>query len=298
MKLIENMPIPMLRAIAAAVSSTGMARKIINLRHRRWTGRGINWSNPATLQEYVFTTLFDAASDTARLRLYADLADKVKVREYAASRCPGLRMPELLGCWESAQDIDWESLPQKFAMKTNNGCGTNLIVRDKNTLDLREATKKLSRWIKFPYGTLSGQIHYSRIRPMIFAEALLEPRDGKGELPLDYKFFCFNGEPRFILFYEGRTVNGHITPNMAFNLEWEPIPGAVLRPIGHDIEAPASLRQMTDCARALSQGLPFARVDFYDIDGEAVLGEITLTPDVTANFTEEFLRKVMAEYVR
>ena len=288
MKFIENLPLPLLRLIAKAADSPAMARRILALRYRRWTGRSIDWEHPANLQEYILAELMKAAADPERLRLYATLADKVAVRRYAAERAPGLRTPALLGVWESAGEIAWDTLPQKFAMKTNNGCGTNLIVRDKSTLDTADATRRLSRWLRFPYGELSGQIQYSRIAPRIFAEELLEPAPGTDKLPLDYKFFCFNGEPRFILYYEERRVNGHLTPNLAFDLDWRPMP-VVNHPAGHTVPPPASLAEMTAAARALSAGLPFARVDFYDVDGHAMLGEITLTPDVWTNFTPEFL---------
>lgn len=292
MKFIENLPLFLLRPLAKAVGNPSMARHILALRYRRWTGRTIDLNHPANLQEYILAQLMDAADDPARLELYATLADKVAVRRYAATRAPGLRTPALLGSWRRPEEIGWESLPEKFAMKTNNGCGTNLIVRDKSAIDTAAETRRLRRWLRFPYGELSGQIHYSRIEPLIFAEELLEPAPGTDKLPLDYKFFCFNGRPRFILYYEERKVNGHLTPNMAFDLDWQPME-VVNHPTGHTVPPPASLHEMIQAAGKLSAGLPFARVDFYDVDGHALLGEITMTPDVWTNFTPEFLVKAL-----
>lgn len=237
MKFIENLPLFLLRPLAKAVGNPSMARHILALRYRRWTGRTIDWNHPANLQEYILAQLMDAAADPARLELYATLADKVAVRRYAATRAPGLRTPALLGSWRRPEEIGWESLPEKFAMKTNNGCGTNLIVRDKSAIDTAAETRRLRRWLRFPYGELSGQIHYSRIEPLIFAEELLEPAPGTDKLPLDYKFFCFNGRPRFILYYEERKVNGHLTPNMAFDLDWQPME-VVNHPTGHTVPPP------------------------------------------------------------
>ena len=118
-------------------------------------------------------------------------------------------------------------------MKTNNGCGTNLIVHDKSRLDTASESKRLHRWLHFPYGQLSGQCHYSLIPPRIFAEEFLPFPKSQGNLPPDYKIFCFFGEPKFILYYEGRTTNGHVTPNMVFDFEWRARPEAVLRPVSH-----------------------------------------------------------------
>lgn len=93
--------------------------------------------------------------------------------------------------------------------------------------------------------------------------------------------------------YEGRTTNGHVTPNMVFDFEWRARPEAVLRPVSHPVPPPISLKDMKIAACALSRGLRFARIDFYDINGQAYLGEITLTPDVVTNFTPRFLEEAM-----
>lgn len=270
-----------------------MARWILSLRFRRWTGRSIHWKHPQSLQEWIFANLLTAAKDPSQLQFYAKLADKIAVRNYVAERCPQIQLPQLLGVWKSVKDIPWATLPEKFAMKTNNGCGTNLIVHDKSRLNIASESKRLHRWLHFPYGQLSGQCHYSLIPPRIFAEEFLPFSEKQGNLPPDYKIFCFFGEPKFILYYEGRTTNGHVTPNMVFDLEWRARPEAVLRPINHPVPPPISLKNMTTAARVLSRDLRFARIDFYDINGQAYLGEITLTPDVVINFTPRFLEEAM-----
>lgn len=291
MSRIEKLPLPLLRLLAKA--GARMPRTILGLRYRRWTGRHMNWDNPENLQEYIFKNVIDAANNPEQLSLYTTLADKVAMRGFVAERIGEKYLPKLYGTWEAAADIDWDSLPDKFAIKTNNSCGTNIIVRDRATLDVADASRRLDEWLRFPYGQLSGQPQYSNIKPLILAEELLEETPGSTALPRDYKFFCFNGVPRFILYYEGREVNGHITPNIAYDTAWHKLDDIVNMPADHDVPAPEALAEMNELAARLSAGMPFVRVDFYIINGRPVVGELTFTPDMWTNFTPEFLREAL-----
>lgn len=288
MKLIENLPISVLRILSSICKYC--PKLILTLRNYRWTHTLINWKEPQNLQEYIFKLIIDSCSDKTKRRELADMADKIAVRKYVTEIIGSEYLPRLLGTWDNVDDINWESLTNAFAIKTNNGCGTNIIVRDKSKLNIDEAKSKLKRWMKFPYGQLSGQPQYSDIPPKILAEELLIQDEAPEALPYDYKFFCFKGEPRFILFYEGRTVNGHITFNRVYDINWQPIDSIVRRPSDHDIPRPKSFDEMLEAVKKLCRGLEFVRVDMYDIKGKPVFGEMTFTPDVTTNFTDKFLK--------
>lgn len=290
-KRIEQMPGALLKIMGGIASR--LPKTILGLRYYRWTGKRISWKHPANLQEFVLANMINARKDRQTITTYADLADKVKAKEYVTDRVGGEIVPKLYGVWNSAEEIDWDSLPSKFAIKTNNGCGTNIIVRDKSKIDTAETARTLDKWLKIPYGQLTGQAHYTLIKPCILAEEMLEDKHNPGKLPQDYKVFCFNGVPKFILYYEDRKVNGHVTPNMAYDTQWHPIKDIILRPVDHEVPAPKSLDAMIDAAAKLSKGLPFARVDFYDLDGKLYFGEVTLTPDVRLYFTPDFLTEAM-----
>ncbi len=287
MSNIERLPLPILNAIAPIARL--IPKPILALRYRRWAGKPLNWKQPSNLQEYIFKTLADAITQPSKLEMLSVMADKIAVRDYVNKKAPSLKCPTLFGTWDKIESIDWTTLPDKFVMKTNNGCATNIIVRKKDNLDINEAATKLSRWLKFPYGALSGQLQYDGIPPMILAEELLEVPGAANALPVDYKIFCFHGKAEFILYYEDRSENGHLTPNMAFDLEWNPLPGIVNWPINHDVCAPLPLKEMIHYAEKLSKDIDFARIDFYEINKQPVFGEITLTPDVITNFTNDFL---------
>ena len=260
-------------------------RSVFALRYYRWTKKIINWHHPHNLQEYVMCQLF--RKDTS-LDFFAQLADKVAVREYVGQRIGTQYLNKLYGTWSSAQAINFDTLPDRFVLKTNNGCGSNVIVKNKQGINQEAIRKKLDYWLHFPYGDLTGQIHYSRIRPLILAEEYLEQEKGSDSLPSDYKFFCFQGKPQFVLYYEGRKLNGHVTSNMLFDMNWRPIEEAVRLPITHPIPLPQSFQTMRQLAATLSEGIDFVRVDFYEIGGKPIFGEMTLTPDTITSIRQDF----------
>lgn len=280
---MKKLPIWLLKFIAMF---TKLCPKFV-LDFRNYVGvrNHINWRQPKNLQEYALTILFNKSTD---LDLYARLADKIEVRKFVEDRIGQQYLTILYGTWTNAKEIDFGTLPKRFVLKTNNGCGTNFIIKDKSKIDINRVVNELNYWLKYPYGALTGQIHYSRINPKILAEEYLEQSIEKDSLPYDYKFFCYKGVPRYVLYYEGRSLNGHITPNMLFDMEWNEISEAVNRPINHKVNPPISFEEMKQCVKQLCSGFDFVRVDFYEINGRPVFGEMTFTPDIIVNIRSDF----------
>ena len=110
-------------------------------------------------------------SDTS---MWSKLADKYRVREYVIDRCGEQYVNKIYGIYNSAIEIDYSLLPKSFVLKTTNSCATNIIVKDKNILNIKETNHKLNKWLKFPYRELTGQLHYTQIEPLIIAEKFME----------------------------------------------------------------------------------------------------------------------------
>lgn len=280
---IYNLPLPIAKAIAWW--GKFCPKLILNLRHYAHHKEFIKWQNPRNIHEYALAQLFNGQTD---LSLYARLADKVAVRDFVQERIGAEYLTSLYGVYETADKIDIAELPEKFVLKTNHGCGNNLIITNKEQFDINKSKALLDYWQKYPYGDLTGQIHYSKIKPLIFAEEFLQQSADANVLPFDYKFFCYKGKPKYILYYERRSVNKHETPNMLFDLNWLPIKEAVLRPTEHQIPKPQSFDKMLECVRKLCVGFDFVRVDFYEICGRPIFGEMTFTPDVLINIKRTF----------
>lgn len=253
--------------------------------YKRVMGRELNWENPQNLIEKIYWLIFN--TDTS---LWSICADKYHVRDFVKERGCANMLNNLYGYWESVEDIDYNSLPSSFVMKTTNSSGQIIVVKDKSKLDIENANKKLNRWLKFIYGLTSAQLHYMKIKPAIIVEELLENKAEPEKMLVDYKIWCFSGVPESILVVYDR--NGENYKLSVFDLEWNNISERTLRTDsshygGNDVPKPASFDEMIVAARKLSSGFPEVRVDFYDIDGRPVFGELTFSTGY-GYFTDEY----------
>lgn len=250
-------------------------RPLINAQYKSVFGNNINWDNPQDLIEKI--DWLQVYSDTS---LWTLCADKYRVREYVESKGCSEILNELYGVWEKTEDIEWDKLPDSFVLKTNNSCGRIIIVRDKQNLDKEEAIKKLTEWMRIPYGIHNAQMHYIRIQPCIIAERLLADNANPSSSLVDYKIWCFHGKPECILVAYDRGV-GHYSLTL-YDTDWNNISEKALNKqsvhyCGNDCEKPASFEQMLEYAKKLSNDFPEVRVDFYEIGGKPVFGELTFT---------------------
>lgn len=232
-----------------------------------------NFKNPGDLSEIVMSeALYN------NLGQYAPYADKVKVREYIEEWGLGEYLPKIYGVWDNVDDINLDVLPNKFALKTNHGCGNHIFCHDKNTFDLEDAKKKIKPVLKEKYGSFL-EAHYSLIPPKVYAEELLEQEGTKQ--PVDYKMMCCDGEVRFVFCAINRgTETG--TRFIAYDLEWNRL-DYIIGPekTDEDLSAPSkeSLSKMIDIAKIIAKHFVHVRVDLYDIDGKIYIGELTFTPE-------------------
>lgn len=101
----------------------------------------------------------------------------------------------------------------------------------------------------------------------------IEPID----LP-DYKFFCFNGEPKFCQVISGRANQMCID---FFDVEWKHLSfhEPKIYPFSQiKHQKPAQFEEMLEAARKLAQEKIFCRIDFYQSNDRFLFGEITFYP--------------------
>lgn len=241
------------------------------VRYYRITGKKMNWRQPQDMSQKLLWL-----NRYWQPQLKAVCADKYRMKEYVRScGLDEINVP-LIGVWNTPNEIDWNSLPNQFVIKTNHGCGTNIICKDKLKLDIDKASKKLEEWLAIDFGKLYNEVHYSKIKPCIFAEEYLPT----GSLyQTDYKFQCINGEPYCILICADRDENGHAAL-YSYNLQWER--AALLNgeenTMQREFPKPVNLSRMIECACILARPFPYVRVDFYEIEGKLYIGELTFTP--------------------
>ena len=259
---------------------------VLSVRFRKALGR--KRQNPP---KSFFDKLFwmSVNTDTSS---WTRCADKVEVRKYVSSRCGEEILPKLYAIYGSAEEVDFSELPDSFAIKTNNGCASNYLVRSREGVDLEAIRKGLKKWLRFPYGELTGQLHYARIRPLILAEELLRQDVNSEDSLIDYKFYCFAGVPMFCFVNSDRSADDpHSYTRMMYDMEWKMVPNACIKTAKQkEMSQPVSFSRMIEIAAVLSDGFPFVRVDLYEVNGAVKFGELTFTPGMGSGFTDSFQR--------
>lgn len=206
--------------------------------------------------------------------LYSTLADKYAVREWVRDKIGEEHLIPLLGVWDRAEDIDFDQLPDSFVLKTNNACGTNIIIRNKKSVNRKPIIKLLNTWLAFPFWAQGGEFHYKDIPPKIIAEKYMQS-DDLDDLP-DYKFFCFHGKPYCCGVIIDRK---HGAKQRIYDMNWT----QQVWSIGyHDINAesiekPAQFKAMLALVEKLCEGFSHVRVDLYLTGQEIYFGEMTFT---------------------
>lgn len=242
----------------------------IKLWYQAATGKVLDLSNPQTYNEKLqWLKLFD------KNPLKTRLADKYLVREWIKEKIGEEHLIPLIGVWDSFEEINWELLPEQFAMKATHGSGWNLIVRDKEAINYQAVQEQFDAWLKMNYAYVTGlELHYLGIKPRIIAEQYIVNSDG--DTP-DYKLWCFNGKVEFIQVIIGRGESPHMA---LYDCDWNLLPfstGAYPL-IPYAYPRPLQLEEMIQIAETLSEGFPHVRVDLYLLDSGAIkFGEMTFT---------------------
>ena len=230
-------------------------------------GEKLNLKDPKTFNEKLqWLKVYDHRPE------YTALVDKLKAKEVVGGIIGNDHIVPYYGSWEKVEDIDFDSLPESFVLKCNHDQGSVILVPDKKTLDQGETIRYFDKRLKQNtyYGTREYQ--YKNIKPMVFAEEYLEKDI------IDYKFYCFNGVPRFL--YCGKDMSsGHTGKVDFYDLNWEQMPfyrTDYLR-LGK-IPRPCKLDEMIGIAYKLSEGIPFVRIDLFEVDKKIFFSEFTLCP--------------------
>lgn len=244
-------------------------KQYLKLAFKAELGYPLNLEHPLSYNEKLqWLKLYDRKPE------YIIYADKWRVREYIKRTIGEKYLVPLIGVYHTSKEIPWEKLPTRFALKCNHASGTNIICTDKNKIDFEKATRQLDTWLKYNAFWRGREWCYRDIEPCILCEEFLESSDGN--TPDDYKFMCFNGEPRLIQVHHDR-FGDHTLDFMDINWEKK---GIIQGPRNSDsiIPKPTSFDEMKRIAEILSKGMYYARIDMYTINNEVKFGEITMYP--------------------
>lgn len=243
----------------------------VKWQYRAFIGRRLNLKNPQRFSEKL-----------QWLKLYYHdpvlpiAVDKVTAKDYVAERIGKEHVIETYGVWSHFDDIDFDSLPDSFVLKTNHTGGGDgiLICRNKSEFDIDNARAVLEKNLSINMYNSTREWPYKHIRPKIIAERLLKP--SLGDDVYDYKIFCFGGEPKLLMVATNRFTTHNFN---FFDLDFNPVPFVSCsgQPVDDPsiIAKPAKFDEMVQIARVLSAPFPHVRVDLYYSEDTVYFGELT-----------------------
>lgn len=244
----------------------------VKAQYKYITHHKLNLKNPVRYTEKLqYLRLFVYPKDKDVIRC----AGRVGVRDYVKEKGYEGCLIKCLGVYDHFDDIDFSSLPNRFVMKCSHASGFNLIVKNKNELDLKAAKKKFDKWLKTDYGKKTVERHYSPIKPQIIIEEYIGSDDS---LPIEYKIHVFNGIARNLYTVTGR---GKDIRYDQLYIDWTPFDESQFNGWNKSDEIPAkpsNFDEMVKIAEDLAKPFPFVRVDLYDVDGKIYFSEMTFTP--------------------
>lgn len=242
------------------------------LRYRYLYKKPLNLDNPETFTEKLLWLKLKRYNTDP---LVIQCADKYRVREYIKDCGYEDILVPLLGVWDAAEEIPWDTLPNQFALKWNFGAGMNIICRDKSKLDTTEAVRKLKRWRRNKCWLSHSEMQYKYMPKKIICEAFLASLE-ENTIP-DYKIYCFHGKPQAILVMHNRG-SGEMTTEF-FDTQWNLLDNSSKYAAPpQPTRKPACLDRMLEAAENLAAPFPFVRCDFYVMGERFCFGELTFTP--------------------
>lgn len=229
-----------------------------------------NLSNPRTFNEKLQWLKLNNQKD-----IYTTMVDKFKAKEYIRSIIGDKYIVPTLGVWDRTEDIDFDTLPDRFVLKVTHDSGGVCICGDKKSFDKERFIRKLSQSLVRSYFYQNREWPYKNVERKIIAEEFL------GDNLQDYRVYCFNGEPKLIYSYTNRSETDGSKPEPTFcdimDIEWHPQPFRQMCHPRGGVDKPAHLSEMLRISKILSRNIPFVRVDFYE-GKQLLVGELTFYP--------------------
>lgn len=240
----------------------------LSRKYQLYFGQKLDLQNPQTFNEKLqWLKLYNRKPE------YTVMVDKYKVREYIAQELGEEYLIPLLGVWDNPDEIDFDALPNQFVLKCNHNSGLGMcICKDKSELDISKVKVELRKGLKQDYYLTGREWPYKDVPRKIIAEKYME--DVSGDLK-DYKFYCFNGEMKFVMINSDRNTS---RPTRADyfdrDFNWLDFTWGYSHAEVHP-KKPEQFEKMVAIVEKLAKGLPHIRVDLYDCNGKIYFGELT-----------------------
>lgn len=245
-------------------------KQYLRLKYRRIMKQPLHLRHPLTYAEKMqWLKLYN------RNPIYTTMVDKLLVKDYVASIIGQDHVIPTIAVWNAPDEIDFDLLPNQFVLKCNHNSGSGVIIcKDKNTIDNEAIREKIRSAYDEDYYSYNREWPYKNVEKKVFAEELLIDEHCSGDATLaDYKFFCFNGEPKVM--YISNDASSNVYTDF-FDMNFKHLPISMRDKNSNlDYEIPKCFDEMKKIACVLSKGIPHVRVDFYEVNGRVYFGEMT-----------------------
>ncbi len=266
-------------------------KSYLKIKYKLKIGKKLDFDNPQTFNEKIqWLKLYD------RNPRYTTMVDKYEVKNYVANIIGQEYIIPNIKIYDKFDEIDFLKLPNQFVIKCTHDSGGLVICKDKNNFDIKEAKKKINNSLKHNYFYGGREWPYKNVVPRILVEKYMI--DSKKQELNDYKVFCFNGHPKMTLVCSERFSSKNMIKTF-FDNNWHMLP---IVESGHrtdeNIEKPVNFSKMLKLSEKLAEGIPFVRIDWYDINGKLYFGEITFYPNSGyEKFSPEKWNKIIGDYL-
>ena len=257
-------------------------------------GRKLNLDIPETFNEKIqWLKLYD------RKKCYTKMVDKAAVKQYLSKKIDKRFIIPSIGIYDSFDDIDFSALPNEFVLKCSHDSGSVFVCKNKkaflNSSDFLTIRNKFKKALRKNYYYLWREWPYKNVKRRIVVEKYLD--DIAGDV-IDYKFMCFGGKVKYIFTCSERFSDDGLKVTW-FDQNWNKLDFERHYPASKKvIEKPKNLKKMIELAENLSAGIPFVRIDFYNIDGKIYFGEYTFYPGAgLEEFTPEIWDKKLGDLI-
>lgn len=235
------------------------------------TGKKLNLKNPKGYNEKLQWLKINDKNPE-----YSKLVDKLAVREHVNGILGGENFFPLLGVWQTFDEIDFNSLPNSFVLKCNHDSGSTKVIKDKASLTEKDY-KKLNKFykgrLKSDFFYAGREYPYKGLPRYIMAEQLMIDESNPEKSIEDYKFFCFNGEPKIMFVATDRSTDCRFD---FFDMDFNHLDIVNIHPQSDkEIKKPEKFEEMKEIAKKLSKGMKQVRIDLYELNGKIYFGEYT-----------------------
>ena len=270
--------------------------------YANWTGKRLNYDHPEDINHQLMKLSWEAYNDPIQHKLRVQCADKYLMREYVKSKGLEEILIPSYGVYDSFEEIDFNKLPNQFVIQTNFGCGQIWICKDKEKelSDLEKWHKQFDEWMAIKdFGWWTGEWQYWEIPHKLVITKYL---DSLGAISVnDYKFNCMHGHVYGCFAAYDRIPNKeHAVQFDHYDIDWKLTDGILpsYHPKQREIPKPKCYDRMLEVCRILSQEFPYVRVDLYEVDGNVLIGELTLTPqgNVLSYYTDDVVVDMLDFY--